>query len=250
MVDPKDTQKGAASTKQSDASATPTAMKTTSASSAVGKAQSGQIPQSVEGRGGPTEEDRDEALAKLNTSQTKPGPVAQRSQPNTEDTQQQGRAGGVNSNQKRGEEVDEPDDLSGEEIDDSRAYTHRWFDPDTDLAIPMDETTGEPYKPGEVPPGWNRPVGGEYRGIIKEKMDCDAEYAEKVAREARDKAIDERERLSNAASERIKREAEETDPAKKGAKESDEPPTMEGGGKKGGEAKDAKVGSDFKTAKK
>lgn len=81
-------------------------------------------------------------------------------------------------------------------------------------AVPIDQATGKPFKKGEVPPGANEPVGGEFTGATKERMDRDAEDAEAAEKEANDRAEKERKRLEDAAAKAAKENAA---PAKKDA---------------------------------
>lgn len=89
-------------------------------------------------------------------------------------------------------------------------------DPPKDKAdkpkVPVDPATGEEYKKGEVIPGRNEPVGGEFTGPLKERMDRDAEDAAKAEKEANDRAEAERKRLEAAEAKRAKEAAK---PAKK-----------------------------------
>jgi septal ring-binding cell division protein DamX len=73
--------------------------------------------------------------------------------------------------------------------------------------VPVDPATGEPYKTGEVPPGSNVPVGGEFVGAEADRFKCEEERAEKAAKEAEERSEKERKRLADADAKRAKEDA-------------------------------------------
>jgi len=73
--------------------------------------------------------------------------------------------------------------------------------------VPIDPATGKPYKVGEVPPGSNVPVGGEFIGDEAERFKCEEERAERAAKIAEERAEVERKRLADAVAQRAKDEA-------------------------------------------
>lgn len=78
--------------------------------------------------------------------------------------------------------------------------------------VPIDPATGEQFKAGEVVPGCNTPVGGEFTGKFGERLERDAEDAEEAQKESEERAEAERKRLADADAKRAKEEAR---PAKK-----------------------------------